>query len=333
MIRLLKICIGLGLAWSAYWYGSGYLVRQGVAGWFDQQAALGWQADYADLSTSGYPLRHVTTLTSPALADPANGTAWQADWLVMDNPAIWPGHQTLLFPPTVQRLSYLDQTVELVAEDMTADFHLKPGTDLQVERMALTAGAWSVDAQGTEILGGQELMVSMQETDQPATYHYTVAVPQFVPDERLRDAPGAASALPASFQTLELDMTVGFDRPWDRRALEERRPQPRAIDLRLARAEWGPLSLFAAGQLTVDAGGVPTGTVTLKAENWRDMLAIAQQSGTIPDIAVEPTAKILKLLSRVSGNPDTLDVELTLSDGMMSMGFLPLGPAPYIYLR
>jgi hypothetical protein len=333
MIRLLKILVVLGLAWSAYWYGSGYLVRKGVAGWFNQRAALGWQADFADITTSGFPLRHATTLTSPALADPANGTAWQADWLIMDNPAIWPGKQTLLFPPTVQRLSYLDQTVELRAADMVADFHLAPGTALEVQRMALTTGPWVISAEAADILGGQALTVSMQETEQPATYQFNISVPQFTPDESLRQPNSAAAALPSTFETLALDMTVGFDRPWDRRALEERRPQPRTIDLRLAQAAWGALSLFAAGQLTVDDNAVPTGTVTLKAENWRDMLAIARQSGVIPEIAEEPTAKILNLLSRVSGNPDTLDVELTLRDGMMFMGILPLGPAPYIYLR
>ena len=58
---------------------------------FDAQQEHGWQADYAAMSTSGYPLHLITALDNPALADPATGIAWQADWLHLQSPAIWPG--------------------------------------------------------------------------------------------------------------------------------------------------------------------------------------------------------------------------------------------------
>lgn len=333
MIRFMKICVALGLVWSLYWYGAGYIVRREISSWFQDRQVQGWQADYAEVSTSGFPLRHVTTLTSPALADPATGTAWQADWLHLDSPAIWPGKQTVSFPGTVQRLSYFDQTVEVVANEMTADLHLKPGTALELDRMALSSGPWQIAAQGADILGGQSLTLAMQNVAEPATYRFSVVAPQFAPDESLRRLAGVGTALPDSFQTLEMDMTVQFDRSWDRRALEERRPQPVAIDLRLAQAEWGALSVFAAGKVTVDRGGVPTGNVTFKAENWRDMLYLAQKSGAIPDFALRPTERILELLAKISGNPDVLDVELTLANGSVSLGPFPLGPAPAIRLR
>ena len=333
MKLLLKIVVAVGLLWSLYWYGAGYMVRQGITAWFEVRQAEGWQADFADISTSGYPLQHVTTLTSPALADPATGTAWQADWLVLGNPAIWPGKQTVQFPASVQRLSYFDQTVELTATGMVADLHLNPGTALEVDRMALASGPWVVATQGAPILGGQSLDLSMQNTSAPATYRFNLVAPDFALDDSLRRTIGSAGALPETFQSLELDMTVTFDRPWDRRALEERRPQPVAIDLRLARAEWGPLSLFAAGAVTVDAAGVPTGTVNFKAENWQDMIEIARQSGAVPEYTLKPAAQILDLLSRISGNREALDVELTLSDGRVSLGPFPLGSAPILRLR
>jgi hypothetical protein len=333
VIRFLKILVVLGLAWSAYWYAAGYFLRQGVATWFEAQTQRGWQADYGDMSTSGYPLRHITTLTHPALADPGTGTAWQADWLNMDSPAIWPGRQTLMFPASTQLLSYLDQTVALRAEGMIADFHLKPGRNLVVERMALTSGPWQVEDATGPMLAGDAITVSMQGTDQPETYEFTVDAPDFVPGAALRRLVRSSEALPESFERLDLEMIVQFDRPWDRRALEERRPQPVMIDLKLAQAKWGALALFAAGQVTVDKNAVPSGEVSIKAENWRDMLEIARASGAVPDFAIVPTEKVLNLLSNMSGTPETLDVTLTLRDGKVSLGPFPLGPAPYIYLR
>ncbi|MFD3189987.1 DUF2125 domain-containing protein [Sedimentitalea sp. HM32M-2] len=333
MIRLLKLGVVVGLLWSLYWYGAAYSLRQGISGWFAAQAARGWQADFADISTSGYPLRHITTLTSPALADPVTGTAWQADWLHLDNPAIWPGRQSLIFPAGPQRLSYFDQTVVLSADGMVADLHLAPGTDLALQRMALTSGSWQISGRRGPVAGAQGATVAMVQTGNPETYQFDVAAPGFTPGDFVRRAAGADLALPASFETLELDMQVQFDRPWDRRALEDRRPQPVAIDLRLASAKWGALSVYAAGQVTVDGDGVPTGNLALKAENWRDMLLLLQRSGALPEIALEATARLLNMLSGISGNPDALDVDLTLQGGLITLGPFPLGPAPRLFLR
>ncbi len=333
MRRLLNILVVLGLVWSAYWYGAGYMLRRGVSTWFAEQAGRGWQADYAEIYTSGYPLRHITTLVNPALADPATGAAWQADWLNMDSPAIWPGRQTLMFPETAQLLSYFDQTISLRAEGMSADLHLKPGRDLVVERMALTSGPWQVEDATGEAMAADGLVLAMQGTDQTETYQFNIDAPQFVPGAALRRLLRPNTALPESFESLELDMTVRFDRPWDRRALEDRRPQPVEIDLRLAQAKWGALALFAAGQVTVDATGLPTGELSVKAENWRDMLAAVEGSGAVPDYAIGPAERVLNMLANMSGNPDTLDVTLGLRDGMVTLGPFPLGPAPYLYLR
>jgi hypothetical protein len=35
----------------------------------------------------------------------------------------------------------------------------------------------------------------------------------------------------------------------------------------------------------------------------------------------------------MSGNTDALDLDITVKDGKMSMGFIPLGRAPKIILR
>lgn len=78
------------------------------------------------------------------LADPGTGTAWRADWLVLDSPALWPGALTLSFPQTPQRLSYLDRTAAITAQGLQAGLRLAPGTALTLEALELTAGPWQV---------------------------------------------------------------------------------------------------------------------------------------------------------------------------------------------
>jgi hypothetical protein len=333
MNRLMKIAIVAGLVWSAYWYAAGYGLRRGIAGWFAAQEARGWQADFADLTTSGYPLRHINTLTSPALADPATGAAWQADWLDLENPAIWPGHQTVRFAPTPQRLSYFDQTVEVLAQGMVAEMFLHPGLALEVQRMALTAGEWLISDDTGQVMGGQTLTLAMDQTAEAQTYGFDIRAEGFTPGPGLRRLAQATDTLPTAFETLALAMTVTFDSPWDRRALEQRRPQPVAIDLDLAAVQWGAMRIEAAGKLTVDAQGRPDGAIELRAENWREMFEMARASGNLPPAAVNAAEKALGLLAGLGRNPDALDVQLNLRDGQIALGPFPLGPAPRLILR
>ena len=332
MVRLVKIVVILGLLWSAYWYGAGFMIRRNLSGWLEQQAALGWQADVADMSTTGYPLEHVTTLTSPALADPGTGIAWSADWLDIASPALKPGTQALIFPSTPQRLSHLDQSVALTAQDMRADLILHTGKDMQLEKLSLTSGAWQITEENDLLASGDSLILSLDQGENPAEYHFTVDADTFTPGERMRRLMRPAANGSNSFDRLALDMSVTFDRPWDRTALELSRPQPALIDLKLAELQWGALRLKMAGTVTV-ANGVPTGNVTIQAENWQDMLDMARNTGAMPEAIAGTVETTLRLLSRASGNRDALDVELGLKDGRVYLGPLPIGPAPLLILR
>ena len=130
MRRLIRVLIFIAIAWSAYWFIAGYGLRTALTGWFDKQQELGWQADFSDVETAGYPSHHMTRLLNPALADPVNGTAWSADWIEFQSPAIWPGRQVLHFADTPQRLSYFDQTATIQADALQAELQLQPGVAL-----------------------------------------------------------------------------------------------------------------------------------------------------------------------------------------------------------
>lgn len=333
MRRLIRVLIFVALVWSTYWYVAGFGLRNAITGWFDRQQALGWQADFSDVATAGYPFQHITRLDNPALADPVNGTAWSADWIEFESPAIWPGRQVLRFASTPQLLSYFDQTTTVQAEGLQAELHLQPGVALVLERMALTAGRWLLSDEQAPQAGGQSLSLIMAQSGTPESYNISAKVNGFTPGEELRLLMQSASSLPQSFETLEFDSFITFDKPWDRSALEQRRPQPVEIDLRLAEIKWGELRLFATGELDVDDQGIPTGEIAVKAENWRDMVAMANAAGALPDQAVDPVTRALGFMAGLGGNPNALDMQLNFRDGFVALGPLPLGPAPRLILR
>jgi hypothetical protein len=251
----------------------------------------------------------------------------------MQSPGIWPGTLTMRFADTPQRLSYFDQTVILTGADIVAALDLRPGRALELRHMGLTSGGWRIDEDTGALAGADALRVQMRQGDDATDYTFDIAADRFVPGARLRRLLQGSEALPDALETLALDMAVRFDRPWDRRALEERRPQPRRIDLGLADAQWGPMRLQAAGAVDVDVAGVPTGEMTIKAENWKDMLALAGASGRLSPDLLATADRTLGLLAGIGGNPDALEVTLSFRDGLVTIGFLPLRPAPRIILR
>ena len=239
MRGLVRVIIVIVVIWSAYWFVAGFGLRNAITSWFDKQQEQGWQADFSDVETAGYPFHHMTRLNNPALADPVNGTAWSADWIEFQSPAIWPGRQVLRFSDTPQRLSYFDQTSTIQASDLQAELQLQPGVALVLEKMALTAGPWSITDDTEALAGGDTLALVMEQTQVPEAYTISARMDGFTPGDDLRNLMRSATTLPQAFETLELDMTATFDKAWDRSALEQSRPQPVKIDLRLAEMEMG----------------------------------------------------------------------------------------------
>ncbi|UWQ46661.1 DUF2125 domain-containing protein [Leisingera aquaemixtae] len=332
-MRLAKLLMAAVAVWSLYWAAAAWGLRTGIASWFAQQERQGWQAEHSGLETSGYPLRHQTRISRPALADPRTGTAWRADWLELDSPAAWPGRLELHFPATAQRLSYFDRTAVITADGLQASLHLKPGAALELEQLAAVAGSWQIERGGETVLSGAALDLRMVQTDSPETYRITAGAQEFAPRAAWRRLLAASAPLPERFDTLALEMTVGFDAPWDRSALEQQRPQPRRIDLKLADARWGDLRLKATGALTVDAQGLPAGEIALQAENWRGLVLMAERTGALPPALRGTVERVLGLLAETSGNPRDLDIALGFRDGYVTLGPLPLGHAPRLIIR
>ncbi|MEM8729994.1 MAG: DUF2125 domain-containing protein [Pseudomonadota bacterium] len=332
-MRVIKVLVALIVFWALLWGGAAWMLRSSITGWFEARAQDGWQAEYAGVETGGFPLHHITTLIEPALADPGSGLAWSADQISFESPAAWPGRQDLRFAPTPQYISYFDDTHVLTAADMVAVLDLAVGPSLQLEGMGLSANAWSLVQDETPLAEASGLtMVMVQDASVHETYTIQFDSPDFTPGPTLRRVM-AADSLPDRFDSLQMDMVVTFDRPWDRRALDERRPQPRRLDLKLAEVAWGPLRISATGGFDVDATGQPDGVISIRAENWRDMLQMAEMAGALPPAAVQSAERALGFVARLGGRADTLDVQLNVTDGIVALGPLPLGPAPRLILR
>jgi len=332
MRKLIIITALAGAVWSGWWWLASAALRGATTAWFDARAIEGWQADLGGVSGGGFPLRLRAGLSDIALADPDAGLAIQTSALDIEAPAYWPGDvRVALDARPILLASPLGRSI-LTMQDGVLALNLHPGAALELEALGWTAAAWRVEDDTGVQVQADSLTLTMDQTSGP-TYDFEARADAFAPGGDIRARLRLSDSFPRAFDSLTLNATVTFDRPWDKRALDTARPQPRRIALHLAEARWGDLSLNFAADLSVDSAGIADGTLSIQAENWRRILDLAQASGTLLQRMRPQAESILRTLAEASGNPDTLDVDLTMRDGAFYLGFLPIAPAPRLILR
>src|SRR6056297_663066 len=336
---MLRGLIGLmmiaALAWSGYWVMVSSSLEQGFKAWFDDRRAEGWVADYGTLDVQGFPNRIDTVIADLALADPDTGLAWTAPRFQINALSYRPNHVIAVWPDT-QRLATPLEKYDIQSSDMRASLVLAPDAQLQVDRTALTAETLvirPVQAEGQTELRALRLAAEHVPLQNAATYRLGLAAEGLAPSLPWRRTVDPDGSLPDTFDAFSADMTIEFDKPWDRSAIEVARPQPRQITLKRAEARWGRLELQAAGAVSVDTQGLPTGEVTIKARNWREILEMSVAAGAIPPGLAGALEDGLSLLSQMAGNPNTLDIPLGFRNGRVMLGPVPIGPAPVLRLR
>ena len=329
-VKLLALVV---LVWTTWWVLATNGMQRGLTAWFDARQSEGWQASAGDMNRGGFPLRIATTLRDIALDDPATQSALRVPQVSLSTLIYWPGHATVRLPAEPVILTTPQGILTLTTGGAEAALRLHPGTSLQLEAMRGGSIDITLDLVEGRLLSVQDFTTAVQQTDDPQTYDIDFVATGFAPGSVIREALRLPVAWPEAFETLQADMTVSFDRPWDRSALEDRRPQPRAIRIDRMEANWADLRISLTTELQVTEVGAANGTLKVQAQNWQRMLDLATASGALSPPMRPQIESGLNLLSGLSGGSDTLDLDITFENGRMRMGFIPLGNAPLLILR
>lgn len=334
MRKLIVIVLVIVLLGCGWWVVAAYNLKNGVETWFADRQAEGWQADLGAVDLGGFPTRVSARLDQMDLADPQSGLAMRLPDMEISFRTAWPGDMRVNLPGTAAQISTPDGKWTLLAKDAQADLNLHPGPALELEGMALNSGAFLLEETGGfSLLGGAALTLSLLQRDAPEHYALNFDVTDFTPGDEPRAALALPRGWPLVFDVLTAKADITFDRAIDRLTLEEQRPQPQTITLDFAEARWGTMRLFAAGDLTRDARGYADGTLTIKAENWEQMLDLAVNAGVLPGDQRPLIERILKSLANSTGVTSDLDVTILFEKGLARIGFIPIGRAPSMIVR
>lgn len=321
MRALLGLVLVAFLGWSGWWWAASGAARSGVDQTLAAMQAQGWQVGHDGVAVAGYPNRIDLTATEPRLTSPDGRWGWAAPFAQVFALSYKPWHLIAAFAP--------DQTVQsplgpwaLTAGKLQSSLVLVPGSDLALDRFQISAEALALD--GALRTGADSLSLATRPTVGAAMAHdLGLDIRNIAIDPRLMAAlpPGL---LPDRAGLLRLDASAGFDAPLDRHALAAP-PRLTSLALREARAEWGPIRLHLRGHLVPDAAGFAEGQLALRLEGAAAALELAIAAGLI---APEARGTWAGMLAAMAPGGAAVDLPIRLSRGVVSMGLLPLGPAP-----
>lgn len=332
MRLLIFIAVLAAALWSGYWWIGSYMMDRNAETWLEARREEGWVAE-AGVNVAGFPNRFDMTLSDVRFADPDKGLAWTAPFFKILMLSYRPNHIIAIWPGT-QILSSPGGKLTVAAAEMQGSMVFEADTDLVLKRSNIVIRDMRISSDrgwGASLETGQ--FATRPTEGMPMSHDIAFRAGRFHLSEPVLEILDPTGRLPGRVETLQLDTVIGFDAPWDRHAIEDRRPQPTFVQLEDMRAVWGDLELRAAGRLTVDRTGLAQGTITLRVKNWREILRLAVNAGSVPRDLAPAIENALGFLAGLSGDPDALDADLTFRHGRVSLGPIPLGPAPVFRLR
>ena len=321
---LIWIAVVFAVLWGGYWVAGSTAIEGGVAQWFDTQTDL--VASQGGINVSGFPSRFDLTVTAPKLADPVTGWGWSAPFAQVLSMTWKPWHVIAALPAD-QLLTGPGQDVAVTSSRMAASLRLSPTTDLPLAEVVIEGQDVLAKSDLGWVVSAKSFIAALaRDPVDPLSQRLGLDLSGLTPDPALT---ALVPDLGPVVSTLHLDATLTLSAPLDRH-MGETPPYLTALTLGDFRLVWGSLNASAKGRVEPGSDGLAVGQVDLRVENWRQIPVLLVAMGVIlPDMGKTVT-RGLEVLAASGPDPQVLDLPLIFADGRMTLGPLPLGPAPLL---
>lgn len=329
MRALLVVVLVVSCLWAGYWVVGSRAVERSIEAWFAAPHD-GLTASRSDVSVSGFPNRFDITVTDPALSDPARGWGWRAPFAQVFTMTWKPWHLITALPQE-QEIDTPFGPFRLASSQLEGSLVVIPGTALALDRTVVSGEGLSlVRSDGWELAATKATLATRLMPDDPAAHEIGLDAATLTPDAGFRIALAAQSDLPEQIDQLRLDAIARFTAPLDRFAAQNR-PRLAGIRVKEGLLRWGDMVVSATGEVTPATDGRAQGRIDLRIENWRKLVPVLVAAGIVTAEVSPTVTRAMELLAEQGPDPDVLTVPLSFGSGLMSLGPLPLGPAPDLF--
>lgn len=333
MRKLMVLIVLLTAVWSGYWFVGSNAIRHGAEDFFANAAAQGLVAEKTALTVQGFPNRFDLHVDGMRLVDPDTGSAWEAPFVQVFAMTWKPWHIIAALPPD-QQISLPDQDISLASQGLRASVRAQPATDLPLAAVIVESDSLSATSTLGWTVGAARTVVSISADeevanagDAPNAYVLALDVADLTPDPKVIEKIVTDAGLPPTVAVIKVLATATLTAPLDRFA-GDTNPRLAALDLTDSLIIWGDLSVAAKGVITPDDQGYASGRIEISVTNYQRLVPALVAAGAIKPELAQTVGNMLAAMAQQSGDPNLLQLPLTLQDGRVSLGPLPLGDAP-----
>lgn len=302
----------------AYWAALIWALQAGTKAALSPPEGTPWSVTAETAEQSLWP--PAATIHAPQVFNLDTGAYWSADWARLELPPLAPLTARLLLPESEQKLALRGYLGHLWGSDLRAELALRMGLDVK-----------QIHLSGRDItLGGApERRIALSSADLSlqrqgdALYGFDINLKDLRPTQEMLAA--APAPLPDTLAPLVASGALRFAAP-----LKAQGPEPMLIAVQIdsATLAWGNMRLTLSGGASADDRGFATGQFRVVVENGAQMVALARDMGWI-DAQMQDTAT--RMLRFMGGGQSRLELPLSLEDGLLRLGAIPLGPAPRFF--
>lgn len=325
MIRALTTAvIALAALWAGWWFIASQAAGRALDNIIADLRADGWQVDYSDINTRGFPSRIDTTARDLSLTDPGGRVTWETPDLQAFALSYRPNEIIVAWPRT-QTFTLPSQKLVLDADSLMASARVGIATDLPLRNATIQSDLVTLTSDAGWRIGAAHLLGALRGTPAADGAEAVDASYDLFAELQELTLPTGAVSGPDGVGTLRIDATVVLDTPL---ALGVQ-SRIEAITLREARVDWGATALAISGDVVADEGGFARGAVELELRNWPQLLDALIEAGLV---APDDANRLRSALAFAASGDNTLSAPLMLSGGVVLLGGLvPLGPAPRLH--
>lgn len=322
MYRLAVTLIWAVLLFSGYWFAASHLL-QSVP---DRAVGLLAREDvdlhYGSVATTGFPTRFELAVTDVELVS-ADWT-WRGAGLDVQADSLRPLAVNVTLPQE-QTLRIAGRTLRVTSEDWQAEASVRPTARLAFDRGSLRMGRTEVMSDDGWELALRRLDATLDLVgDQGARYDARIKAEDITLPGVLRNRIDPQGLLGAQVTLIEGRAQVTLARPLDRN-LQGRTPDLDSLALENLQIDWGPVTAQMAGEIAVDAAGIPTGQIMLQTQQWKTVVDLLIAADVIDAGIADTVTRLAGFMADADG---MLTIPVSFQDGVTLVGLVPVGPAP-----
>ncbi|WP_392337785.1 DUF2125 domain-containing protein [Loktanella salsilacus] len=321
MKLLLVIVLTLSAIYAGVWFVAARGLDRGLQAGLNAATSQGWQVETETLKTGGFPSRFDVTARDLTVTLPGGRLIWQAPWVQTAALSYRPNKIIATLAPQ-QTLQVGRQTFDVTSDSLQANVDVAANTALSFDSMTAEGQNLAIKSGDGWTLQTERTLLALRSlAPQANTYEAYLNLTDVAVLPALQVYPNGPAQL-------VMDATLTLDRPLDRQAFLPTRPLITTAMLNSIEATWGDIRLTGSGSVTVDAAGLPTGRIDLKAQGWLTAVDLLANLGAIAPGSVQTIKAVVGMLA----NDGAVSLPLTFANGAMALGPVPLGPAPVLRL-